>query len=144
LLAHIFLPSSRTTMVMSAVGLASSAAISAGQFSAQGPLHIDLPPASLSKVYSVIPLASTKVLPFGVSAVFSICADAADAATMKARAAIVANVLEEFLDIAIYSHSIKCRRGCVIRQTPPAETYSVCVPFDWTSASPQLSFRNRA
>src|SRR6202011_1054536 len=81
-------------MVLSAVGLASSAAASAGQFSAQGPLHIDLPPASLSNVYSVMPLASTKVLPFGVSAVFSICADAADDAKMKVKAAIAANVLD--------------------------------------------------
>src|SRR6202011_5100226 len=85
-------------MVLSAVGLASSAAASAGQFSAQGPLHIDLPPASLSNVYSVMPLASTKVLPFGVSAVFSICAEAADEARMKVKAAIAANVL--FMDIA--------------------------------------------
>src|SRR5438093_10430805 len=53
---------------------------SGGQFSAQGPLQVDLPPASLSKVQRVMPLASTKVLPFGVSAVFSIRADALDIA----------------------------------------------------------------
>src|SRR6266850_7325100 len=41
-----------------------------------------------------MPLASTKVLPFGVSAVFSICADAADDAKMKVKAAIAANVLD--------------------------------------------------
>ncbi len=41
-----------------------------------------------------MPLASTKVLPFGVSAVFSICADAADDAKMKVRTAIAANVLD--------------------------------------------------
>src|SRR5260370_41163185 len=41
-----------------------------------------------------MPLASTKVLPFGVSAVFSICADAADDAKMKVEAAIAANVLD--------------------------------------------------
>src|SRR6476660_6939890 len=79
-------------MVMSAVGLASSAARSAGQFSAHGPLQADLPPESLSKVYSVMPLASTKVLPFGVSAVFSIWAEAALDARMKVKAATAANV----------------------------------------------------
>src|SRR5258708_18323187 len=41
-----------------------------------------------------MPLASTKVLAFGVSAVFSICADAADDAKMKVKAAIAANVLD--------------------------------------------------
>src|SRR6476661_4264796 len=41
-----------------------------------------------------MPLASTNVLPFGVSAVFSICADAADAARIKVKAAIAANVLD--------------------------------------------------
>src|SRR5438876_6811585 len=41
-----------------------------------------------------MPLTSTKVLPFGVSAVFSICADAADDAKMKVKAAIAANVLD--------------------------------------------------
>jgi hypothetical protein len=35
-----------------------------------------------------------------VSAVFSICADAADEARMKVKAAIAANVFEELLDIA--------------------------------------------
>src|SRR6266702_4205081 len=41
-----------------------------------------------------MPLASTKALPFGVSAVFSICADAADDAKMKVKAAIATNVLD--------------------------------------------------
>src|SRR5713226_145 len=41
-----------------------------------------------------MPLASTNVLPFGVSAVFSICADAADEARIKVKAAIAANVLD--------------------------------------------------
>src|SRR3982074_3951457 len=101
-------------MVVAGVGLASSAAASAGQFSAQGPLHIDLPPASLSKVYRVMPLASTKVLPFGVSVVFSICADAADDARMKVKAAIAANVFDEILDIAALLLMKRDEgRGCV-------------------------------
>jgi hypothetical protein len=41
-----------------------------------------------------MPLASTKVLPFGVSAVFSICAEAAVDARTKVKAAIAANVLD--------------------------------------------------
>jgi hypothetical protein len=39
-------------------------------------------------------LASTNVLPFGVSAALSICADAADEARIKVKAASAANVLD--------------------------------------------------
>jgi hypothetical protein len=46
-----------------------------------------------------MPFVSTKVLPFGVSVVFSICADAADEARMKVKAATAANVL----DMQLYS-----------------------------------------
>jgi hypothetical protein len=41
-----------------------------------------------------MPLASTKTLPFGVSVVFSMSADAAEEARMKVKAAITANVLD--------------------------------------------------
>src|SRR4051812_23748574 len=113
-------------MVMSAVGFASSAAASAGQFSAQGPLHIDLPPASLSKVYRVMPLASTKVLPFGVSAVFSIWADAAVEARMKVKAAAAANVVLDIAAILLMFlfDDADASKG----QTPWFENYSA-VPF---------------
>src|SRR3982074_1007471 len=132
-------------MVVAGVGLASSAAASAGQFSAQGPLHIDLPPASLSKVYRVMPLASTKVLPFGVSVVFSICADAADDAKMKLKAAIAANVFDEILDIA----ALLLMRNdedadASPRQTPEPEIYSADGASVSQAVSPQLYFRKRA
>jgi hypothetical protein len=39
-----------------AFGLFAGLTINGGQFFAQSPLHIDLPPASLSKVYRVMPL----------------------------------------------------------------------------------------
>src|SRR4030095_10214257 len=69
-----------------------------------------------------MPLASTKVLPFGVSAVFSICADAADDAKMKVKAAIAANVLDIAAQL-LMKHVEDA--GCVV----------------WTNAAEQDLFR---
>src|SRR6478609_4989915 len=55
-----------------------------------------------------MPLASTKVLPFGVSAVFSICADAADDAKMKVKAAIAANVLDIAAPLLMNFEDARC------------------------------------
>src|SRR5258706_11357629 len=88
-----------------------------------------------------MPLLSTKVLPFGVSAVFNICADAADDASMKVKAAIAANVLDIEAPLLMKGYwDADASPG----QTPEQRNYSAEVLSAWKTASPQLYFRKRA
>ena len=88
-----------------------------------------------------MPLASTKVLPFAVSAVFSICADAADEARMKVKAAIAANVLDvAALLLMKHDEDADASPG----QTLEPENYSADVLLTSKTVSPQLYFRKRA
>ncbi|CPM42196.1 Uncharacterised protein [Bordetella pertussis] len=63
-------------MLQSPWALASPAAIRGGQFLAHWSLQTLLPPASLSNVYSVMPLASTSIPPFSMAGAWARAAPA--------------------------------------------------------------------
>ena len=93
-----------------------------------------------------MPLASTKVLPFGVSAVFSSCAEAADDARMKVKAAIAANVLD--VAALLLMRRVERRRCVAKTNAEPRElfrpNYSAEVSSFAKTASPQSYFLKRA
>ncbi len=79
------MPSSRVITLQSPLAMAPVSAARGGQFCAHLSLHTDLPPLSLSKVYSVMPLASTS-MPSLVIAGSAACAARAGSARPRASA----------------------------------------------------------